>query len=54
MRTGIVLGDAFLELNPLSVSQRYGTTVRGNAVPNFLNQGQPLLDGQPINTEGFD
>jgi len=49
----IVLRDALVQLPALSISEWQSASVSRNAVPDFLYEGEALLERQPVDTKRF-
>jgi hypothetical protein len=49
-----VIGEAAIKLISLGLGQRYRGAVRRNAIPEFFNQRQALLDSEALDTQRFE
>jgi len=50
----IILFDSLLKLSALRLGEWDGRAISRNAIPNFLDQGQPFLRRETVNTQRFD
>src|SRR3990172_11652983 len=51
--TRFMIREPAVELGTLSISQRHGGAVFSDAVPEFLDERQALLDAEPIDAKRF-
>lgn len=55
VRVSIIVGDSFPEFGQLGLTQqRSGRVLRGDAVPDFLDQLDPLIAAQLVDSEGLN